>query len=106
MQAEERDEQQPEELGMTLTDWYRAGQRKDAVLTMAEWEHALREPGGCSEKLEGSAPLSPEGIVWRTESSVCNFGPACQCLFCEVLRTHSLPVMPCSGWPGNMSRGI
>jgi hypothetical protein len=43
MQAEERDEQQPEELGMTLTDWYRAGQRKDAVLTMAEWEDALRE---------------------------------------------------------------
>lgn len=43
MQAEERDEQQPEELGMTLTDWYQAGQRQDAVLTMTEWQHALRE---------------------------------------------------------------
>ena len=44
MQAEERDEQQPDVRHIdSLTDWYRAGQRKDAVLTMAEWEHALRE---------------------------------------------------------------
>jgi hypothetical protein len=27
----------------SLTDWYRAGQRQDAVLTMTEWQHALRE---------------------------------------------------------------
>src|ERR1700732_5645511 len=42
-EQDKQDEQQPEELGMTLTDWYQAGQRQDALLTMAEWEHALRE---------------------------------------------------------------
>jgi hypothetical protein len=44
-----------------------------------------------SKTLENSASLSPEGIVWRTESSVCNSGPACQCLFCEALRTRESP---------------
>jgi hypothetical protein len=44
MEDREQDEQQPELRHIeSLTDWYRAGQRQDAVLTMAEWEHALRE---------------------------------------------------------------
>jgi hypothetical protein len=46
MEDEERDEreQQPEVLHVpSLIEWFRAGQRKDAVLTMAEWKHALRE---------------------------------------------------------------
>jgi hypothetical protein len=44
-----------------------------------------------SKNLETSTPVSPEEIVWRTESSVCNSGPTCQCLFCEVLRTRESP---------------
>lgn len=27
----------------SLTEWFKAGQRKDAVLTMGEWEAAVRE---------------------------------------------------------------
>jgi hypothetical protein len=43
---DERDEseQQPDVRHIeSLTDWYKSGQRKDAVLTRGEWEHALRE---------------------------------------------------------------
>ena len=44
MERDEDEQKQPEVRHIeSLTDWYRAGQRKDAVLTMAEWEHALRE---------------------------------------------------------------
>ena len=46
----ERDEQDQlateyigEYIGESLREWWVAGQRKDAVLAMAEWEHALRE---------------------------------------------------------------
>jgi hypothetical protein len=42
------------------------------------------------KNLEGSAPLSPEEIVW-TEDSVCKSGPTCPCLFCEVVRTRESP---------------
>jgi hypothetical protein len=43
---DERDkhEQQPEVRHIeSLIEWYRAGQRKDAVLTMGEWLAAVRE---------------------------------------------------------------
>ena len=38
------EEQQPEVRHVeSLTDWFISGQRKDAVLTMAEWEQAVEE---------------------------------------------------------------
>jgi hypothetical protein len=32
-----------EYIGESLREWWIAGQRKDARLAMAEWDHALRE---------------------------------------------------------------
>ena len=41
---EERDEQQPEVRHIeSLTEWYKSGQRKDAVLTMSEWLAAVKQ---------------------------------------------------------------
>jgi hypothetical protein len=44
MEDEERDEQQPEVRHVeSLREWWIAGQRKDAVLTMSEWLAAVKQ---------------------------------------------------------------
>jgi hypothetical protein len=42
-EREEQDQLATEYIGESLREWWIAGQRKDARLAMAEWDHALRE---------------------------------------------------------------